>query len=73
MPPLPTPPAHLISRIGDPLFAIFIGVGAAATRINREEKEAGRSTGQTVESGLRRIGLGGWRGGKDGKGVGESE
>ncbi|KAG4414500.1 hypothetical protein IFR04_012345, partial [Cadophora malorum] len=56
MPPLPAPPAHLISRIGDPLFAIFIGVGAAATRINREEKEAGRSTGQTVESGLRRIG-----------------
>ncbi|PVH82798.1 hypothetical protein DL98DRAFT_125451 [Cadophora sp. DSE1049] len=63
MPPL-APPTHLISRIGDPLFAIFIGVGAAATRINREEKEAGRSTGQTVESGLRRVGLGGWRSGK---------
>ncbi|KAH7370630.1 hypothetical protein BKA65DRAFT_445634 [Rhexocercosporidium sp. MPI-PUGE-AT-0058] len=63
MPPTPT---YLISRIGDPLFALFIGLGAAATRINREEKEQGRSTSQTVESGLRRIGLGGWRG--DGQG-----
>ncbi|KAH9218642.1 hypothetical protein DL95DRAFT_385325, partial [Leptodontidium sp. 2 PMI_412] len=60
MPPTPPLPTYLISRIGDPLFALFIGLGAAATRINREEKEQGRSTSQTVESGLRRVGLGRW-------------
>lgn len=46
-------PAHLISRIGDPIFAVFIGLSAAATRINREEKEQGCSTQQTVDAGLR--------------------
>ncbi|KAF8864281.1 hypothetical protein BDZ45DRAFT_737287 [Acephala macrosclerotiorum] len=51
-------PAHLISKIGDPVFAVFIGLSAAATRINREEKEQGRSTQQTVDAGLRRVGLG---------------
>lgn len=50
-------PSHLISRVGDPLFALFIGLGAAATRINREEKEQGRSTKETVDAGLRRIGF----------------
>jgi hypothetical protein len=39
------------------LFAISIGLAAAATRINREEKEAGRSTQQTVELLKRRVGL----------------
>ncbi|KAG4434346.1 hypothetical protein IFR05_010157 [Cadophora sp. M221] len=62
MPPTPPLPTYLISRVGDPLFALFIGLGAAATRINREEKEQGRSTGETVQSGLRRVGLGGLRG-----------
>jgi len=46
-------PAHLISKIGDPIFAVFIGLSAAATRINREEKELGRSTQQTIDAGLR--------------------
>lgn len=32
-------PTYLIGRIADPLFAIFIGTSAAATRILREEKE----------------------------------
>jgi hypothetical protein len=46
-------PAHLISKVGDPIFAVFIGLSAAATRINREEKELGRSTQQTIDAGLR--------------------
>ena len=41
---------HLISRNLDPVFALFIGLGAAATRINREEKELGRSSKETVDS-----------------------
>jgi hypothetical protein len=46
-------PAHLISKVGDPIFAVVIGLSAAATRINREEKELGRSTQQTIDAGLR--------------------
>jgi hypothetical protein len=46
-------PAHLISKVGDPIFALFIGLSAAATRINREEKELGHSTQQTIDAGLR--------------------
>lgn len=46
-------PAHLISKVGDPIFAVIIGLGAAATRINREEKEEERSTKQTIDSGFR--------------------
>jgi len=33
----------------DPIFAISIGLAAAVTRINREEKEKGRSTAQSVD------------------------
>jgi hypothetical protein len=46
-------PAHLISKIGDPIFAFFIGLSAAATRINREEKELGHSTKETIDAGFR--------------------
>jgi hypothetical protein len=46
-------PAYLVSKVGDPIFAAFIGLGAAATRINREEKEQGRSTQMTIDAGLR--------------------
>jgi hypothetical protein len=46
-------PAYLISKVADPIFAVFIGLAAAATRINREEKELGRSTQQTIDAGLR--------------------
>ncbi|KAH8593658.1 hypothetical protein B0O99DRAFT_688492 [Bisporella sp. PMI_857] len=53
---MPTP-VHLISKVGDPIFALFIGLSAAATRINREEKELGRSTQETINSGLRRLGF----------------
>lgn len=40
----------------DPVFAIFIGASAAAVRINRDEKDKGRSTGDIVESLKRRVG-----------------
>lgn len=46
-------PTYLISKVADPIFAVFIGLGAAATRINREEKEIGHSTQQTIDVGLR--------------------
>lgn len=46
-------PAYLISKVADPVFAIFIGLSAAATRINREEKELGRSTKDTIDAGFR--------------------
>ncbi|KAH6642623.1 hypothetical protein C7974DRAFT_385807 [Boeremia exigua] len=40
---------HIISKTLDPLFAISIGLAAAVTRINREEKEKGRSTQETMD------------------------
>jgi hypothetical protein len=46
-------PTHLISKVGDPIFALFIGLSAAATRINREEKELGHSTKETIDAGFR--------------------
>jgi hypothetical protein len=46
-------PIHLISKVGDPVFALFIGLSAAATRINREEKELGHSKKETTDSVLR--------------------
>jgi hypothetical protein len=49
------PPTYLISRAADPIFALFIGLSAAATRINREEKELGHTTQQTVDAGLRYV------------------
>jgi len=50
-------PTYIISRVADPIFAILIGVSAAATRINREEKAKGYTTSQTIDNGLRRVGL----------------
>lgn len=47
--------AYIISRVADPIFAVVIGLGAAATRINREEKEKGKTTSQTVDAGLRYV------------------
>lgn len=43
-------PKYLISKIGDPLFALFIGTSAAVTRVRREEREAGHSSQQTVKA-----------------------
>jgi hypothetical protein len=46
-------PVHLISKVADPIFAAFIGISAAVTRINREEKEKGRSSQETINSAFR--------------------
>jgi len=43
-------PTHLISKVGDPIFALLIGLSAAATRINREEKELGHSSKETIDA-----------------------
>ncbi|KAK4180358.1 hypothetical protein QBC36DRAFT_177919 [Triangularia setosa] len=50
-------PRYIISRVVDPIFAVFIGLSAAATRINREEKEKGRTTQQTLDTFRRRLGF----------------
>ncbi|RFU32688.1 hypothetical protein B7463_g3664, partial [Scytalidium lignicola] len=50
-------PKYLISKIGDPIFALFIGLSAAGTRVNREEKELGHTTKETIDAGFRRLGF----------------
>ncbi|UPX18443.1 uncharacterized protein EKO05_0008742 [Ascochyta rabiei] len=52
---------YIISRALDPLFAVSIGLAAAATRINREEKEKGRSTQGSIDVLKRRWALA-WQG-----------
>ncbi|KAI2631991.1 hypothetical protein GGR54DRAFT_581778 [Hypoxylon sp. NC1633] len=49
------PSTYIISRVADPIFAVVIGLGAAATRINREGQEKGRTAQQTIEAGKRRF------------------
>ncbi|KAB5585828.1 hypothetical protein GE09DRAFT_39825 [Coniochaeta sp. 2T2.1] len=51
------PPMYIISKAADPIFALAIGLGAAAMRINREEKEKGKTTAEILEAGKRRLGL----------------
>lgn len=51
------PPAYIISKVGDPIFALAIGLGAAAMRINREEKAKGKTTSEILEAGRRYV----WR------------
>ncbi|KAL1967265.1 hypothetical protein VTN77DRAFT_3311 [Rasamsonia byssochlamydoides] len=55
---------YLISKIGDPLFALFIGTSSALVRIRREQREqavqAGRDPntiglGSILETGSRRV------------------
>ncbi|KAH8907007.1 hypothetical protein BR93DRAFT_927851 [Coniochaeta sp. PMI_546] len=48
-------PTFIISKIGDPIFALFIGLGAAAMRINREEKAKGKTTNDILEAGRRYV------------------
>ncbi|PNH37185.1 hypothetical protein VD0004_g9595 [Verticillium dahliae] len=48
-------PTYIISRVADPIFALAIGLGAAVTRINREEKDKGRSTQETIGIAKRRV------------------
>ncbi|KXX77667.1 Non-classical export protein 1 [Madurella mycetomatis] len=50
-------PVYIISRVADPIFAVFIGVSAAAVRINREEKEKGRTTQEIIDAARRRLGF----------------
>lgn len=44
-------------RAIDPIFAMGIGITAAAVRINREEKEKGHSTQQTLDRLKRRTSM----------------
>lgn len=48
-------PTYIISKVADPIFAVFIGLSAATTRINREEKEKGRTTSDTLEAARRHV------------------
>lgn len=48
-------PTYIISRVADPIFAVAIGISAAVTRINREEKEKGKTGSETIEVGLRYV------------------
>ncbi|KAF1990674.1 hypothetical protein K402DRAFT_417443 [Aulographum hederae CBS 113979] len=50
---------YIISKRLDPLFAVSIGIAAAGVRVQREEKEKGRSTEETLQSLRRRIGIAG--------------
>lgn len=48
-------PTYIISKVADPIFAVFIGLSAAAMRINREEKEKGKTTSDTLEAARRHV------------------
>ncbi|KAI0601810.1 hypothetical protein F4775DRAFT_589123 [Biscogniauxia sp. FL1348] len=49
------PTAYIISRRADPLFAIAMGLAAAAMRINRDEKQEGKTTQETIQAAKRRV------------------
>ncbi|KAH8716955.1 hypothetical protein GQ44DRAFT_624358 [Phaeosphaeriaceae sp. PMI808] len=57
---------YLISRRLDPVFAVSIGLAAAVTRVQREEREKGRGRGESFEALKRRWSLA-WREGWTGK------
>lgn len=44
-------------RAIDPIFATSVGVAAAVVRINREEKEKGRTTEQSIEMFRKRVNM----------------
>lgn len=54
-------------RAIDPIFATSVGVAAAVVRINREEKEKGRTTQQSIETFKRRVNLVMEKSGEEGK------
>ncbi|KAI6801346.1 hypothetical protein KC332_g15546 [Hortaea werneckii] len=64
---------YLISKAIDPIFATSIGVAAAVVRINREEKEKGRSTEQSIETLKRRVNMVMEKSGEEGKVAAGSE
>ncbi|RKF80867.1 hypothetical protein GcM1_189030 [Golovinomyces cichoracearum] len=41
---------YLISKFGDPIFAIFVGLTAAVIKIDRKEKELGHCSQETIEA-----------------------
>jgi len=43
-------PTYIISRVADPIFAVVIGLSAAATRINREQKEKGKTGSDAIHT-----------------------
>ncbi|KAK5133369.1 hypothetical protein LTR08_007803 [Meristemomyces frigidus] len=45
---------YLISKFGDPIFAMSVGIAAAVVRVNREEKEKGHSTQDILDTLKRR-------------------
>ncbi|KAK4550652.1 hypothetical protein LTR36_000231 [Oleoguttula mirabilis] len=45
---------YLISKAIDPFFAMGVGIAAAVVRVNREEKEKGHSTQETLDALKRR-------------------
>lgn len=47
----------ILNRAIDPIFAVSVGVSAAAVRINREEKEKGRTTEETIDALKRRTAM----------------
>lgn len=48
---------HLISKTIDPIFAVGVGLAAAVVRINREEKEKGKTAQQTMDSLKKRVSM----------------
>jgi L-cystine uptake protein TcyP (sodium:dicarboxylate symporter family) len=48
-------PVYIISRVADPIFAVLMGISAAAVRINREEKEKGKTTSETIQTARRYV------------------
>jgi hypothetical protein len=60
----------IFARRLDPVFAISIGLAAAFTRINREEKEKGRSTQESLDVFRRRWDLA-WASKEGEKGTGK--
>ncbi|GAB1738064.1 hypothetical protein NU219Hw_g2571t1 [Hortaea werneckii] len=58
---------YLISKAIDPIFATSVGVAAAVVRINREEKEKGRTTEQSVETFRKRVNMFMEKSGEEGK------
>lgn len=44
-------------RVIDPIFAVSVGIVAAGVRINREEKEKGKTTQETIDSLKKRVAM----------------
>ena len=68
---MPGHPSNTSRRTLDPIFAVSVGITAAVVRINREEKEKGKSFEESKASLQRRAALA-WKevmGEEEGKGA----